>query len=211
MRLKGRQLDAINAAIKSGGDVHAALQETCEQVLNIGQPKPPKHINYDLPTPETDAFMLRIDDSEIDLGQVKAQLSDMERTRDTALETLRGREQQWMFGVSVLDFCIQKAAQMYPGELPMEAIRRWMQERWESREALKEISKMAEKFESLNIEKDEDWQTFLLWFENLSVTLSRFSECSRDSERAAGVARKPSAAHTEESVPALRPPKGGVQ
>lgn len=32
MRLRGKQLDAINAAIKCGGDVHAAIQKTCEAV-----------------------------------------------------------------------------------------------------------------------------------------------------------------------------------
>ena len=39
MRLRGRQLDAINAALKSDDPnaFHAALQKTCEQVEGIGQ------------------------------------------------------------------------------------------------------------------------------------------------------------------------------
>lgn len=39
MRLRGSQLDAINAALKSGTaeDFNAALQKTCEQVEGIGQ------------------------------------------------------------------------------------------------------------------------------------------------------------------------------
>lgn len=41
-------------------------------------------INYDAPTPETDAFILLIDDSEIDLGQVRSKLSGMECERDAA-------------------------------------------------------------------------------------------------------------------------------
>ena len=41
-------------------------------------------VNYDAPTPETDRFMLRIDDSTIDLGQVESALSDMECERDAA-------------------------------------------------------------------------------------------------------------------------------
>ena len=40
--------------------------------------------NHNRPTPETDAFMLRIDDSEIDLDMVEAALMDMERERDEA-------------------------------------------------------------------------------------------------------------------------------
>jgi len=42
MRLKGKQLDAINAALKDGTaeDVNAALQKTCAQVEAIGQPDP---------------------------------------------------------------------------------------------------------------------------------------------------------------------------
>lgn len=39
MRLRGKQLDAINAAIKSGGDVNAAIQKTCEAVSN------PSHVS----------------------------------------------------------------------------------------------------------------------------------------------------------------------
>lgn len=41
---------------------------------------------YDRPTPETDAFMLQIDDSEIDLTQVRARLSDLECQRDSGEE-----------------------------------------------------------------------------------------------------------------------------
>jgi hypothetical protein len=41
---------------------------------------------YDRPTPETDAFILQIDDSAIDLGQVRSRLHDMECERDCARE-----------------------------------------------------------------------------------------------------------------------------
>lgn len=41
-------------------------------------------VNYDAPTPETDAFMTQIDDSEIDLGQVQSKLSDFENERNAA-------------------------------------------------------------------------------------------------------------------------------
>lgn len=44
--------------------------------------------NYDRPTPETDAFMSRIDDSSVDLGQVRSALADMECERDSLLELL---------------------------------------------------------------------------------------------------------------------------
>lgn len=39
MRLRGRQLDAINAALKNGTaeDFNAALQKTCAQAEGIGQ------------------------------------------------------------------------------------------------------------------------------------------------------------------------------
>lgn len=39
MRLRGRQLDGINAALKSGTaeDFNAALQKTCAQAEGIGQ------------------------------------------------------------------------------------------------------------------------------------------------------------------------------
>ncbi len=39
MRLRGKQLDAINAALKSGTaeDFNAALQKTCAQAEGIGQ------------------------------------------------------------------------------------------------------------------------------------------------------------------------------
>ena len=47
-------------------------------------------MNYGAPTPETDAFMLLIDDSEIDLGTVKAKLSDLECERNLARELVRG-------------------------------------------------------------------------------------------------------------------------
>ena len=55
---------------------------------------------YDRPTPETDAFMRLIDDSEIDLGQVEAKLKDLECQRDYARELLkRGVEEfGWMDG-----------------------------------------------------------------------------------------------------------------
>ena len=45
-------------------------------------------VNYDRPTPETDRIMARIDDSEIDLGAVRASLADMECERQSALEAL---------------------------------------------------------------------------------------------------------------------------
>lgn len=41
-------------------------------------------VNYDGPTPETDALMTQIDDSEIDLGQVQSKLSDFENERNAA-------------------------------------------------------------------------------------------------------------------------------
>ena len=41
-----------------------------------------KQIDYSTPTPQTDAFMLMIDDSEVDLCMIGAQLRDMERERD---------------------------------------------------------------------------------------------------------------------------------
>ena len=43
---------------------------------------------YDRPTPETDAFMLHIDDSEIDLTQVEAKLKTLECQRDYARQLL---------------------------------------------------------------------------------------------------------------------------
>ncbi len=45
--------------------------------------------DYSGPTPETDAFMLLIDDSEIDLNQVRAKLSDMECERNHARDQLK--------------------------------------------------------------------------------------------------------------------------
>lgn len=55
---------------------------------------------YDRPTPETESFMLRIDDSEIDLGQVEAKLKTLECERDYARELLmRGlKDFGWMDG-----------------------------------------------------------------------------------------------------------------
>lgn len=44
---------------------------------------------YDRPTPETDAFIGRIDDSEIDLCAVESTLRDMECERDYAREVIR--------------------------------------------------------------------------------------------------------------------------
>ena len=44
---------------------------------------------YDRPTPTTDAFMVRIDDSEIDLDLVRAAMADLECERDSALAVLR--------------------------------------------------------------------------------------------------------------------------
>ena len=44
---------------------------------------------YDRPTPETAAFMLQIDDSEIDLGQVEGKLQQLECERNYARELLR--------------------------------------------------------------------------------------------------------------------------
>ena len=41
---------------------------------------------YDRPTPETDAFMLLLEDSEIDLSLVEAKMKDMECERDHARE-----------------------------------------------------------------------------------------------------------------------------
>ena len=46
--------------------------------------------NNQRPTPETDAFLLRIDDSEIDLDMVEAALMDMERERDEARAAAHG-------------------------------------------------------------------------------------------------------------------------
>lgn len=43
-------------------------------------------INYDAPTPEMDAFMSRIDDSEVDMRQVENQLKKLECERDQALK-----------------------------------------------------------------------------------------------------------------------------
>jgi hypothetical protein len=43
-------------------------------------------VNYNAPTPETDAFMTLISDSEVDLGQVRAKLSTFEQERDQAHE-----------------------------------------------------------------------------------------------------------------------------
>lgn len=42
-------------------------------------------VNYDAPTPETDAFMTLIDDSEVDLSQVEAKLKEFESRLQTAL------------------------------------------------------------------------------------------------------------------------------
>lgn len=45
-------------------------------------------IDYMKPTPETDAFMAKIDGDEIDLEMVKAKLHDMEIQRNAALKAL---------------------------------------------------------------------------------------------------------------------------
>jgi hypothetical protein len=45
-------------------------------------------IDYTKPTPETDAFMAKIDGDEIDLEMVRAKLHDMEVQRDVALKAL---------------------------------------------------------------------------------------------------------------------------
>jgi hypothetical protein len=41
-------------------------------------------MNYDVPTKETDAFMLHIHDSEVDLGQIESKLKQFEAERDAA-------------------------------------------------------------------------------------------------------------------------------
>jgi hypothetical protein len=41
-------------------------------------------MNYDAPTPETDAFMLLIDDSEVNLGMVESKFKDLECERNAA-------------------------------------------------------------------------------------------------------------------------------
>jgi len=45
-------------------------------------------IDYTKPTPETDAFMAKIDGDEIDIEMVRAKLHDMEIQRDVALNAL---------------------------------------------------------------------------------------------------------------------------
>ena len=48
-------------------------------------------IDYTKPTPETDAFMAKIDGDEIDLEMVRAKLHDMEVERDYA----RSQASEW--------------------------------------------------------------------------------------------------------------------
>jgi hypothetical protein len=57
---------------------------------------------YDRPTPETAAFMLQIDDSEIDLGQVEGKLQQFECERDYAREKLAALPEKI---VKALDGC----------------------------------------------------------------------------------------------------------
>ena len=52
----------------------------------------------------------------------------LERELLTAQRQLAEREHQWKFGCDVIDFCIQNVAYIQPGELPLDAIRRWMKE-----------------------------------------------------------------------------------
>ena len=59
------------------------------------QPAPaPARADAETATPETDAFMTLIDDSEIDLGMVESKLGDMERQRDAALSESATLKQQ---------------------------------------------------------------------------------------------------------------------
>lgn len=103
----------------------------------------------------------------------------LERERDTTNSTLRDREAQWRFGVSVLDFCILKAAQMRDGELPMDAIRRWMQERWDFKQerdtARQQITAMQEQIDALRQMRDEA-------FEEMNKAVAEKDAAERDSE-----------------------------
>lgn len=51
-------------------------------------------MSYDHPTPRTDAFMFQIDDSEIDLTQVRSHSSDLENELTTANAALAAKERQ---------------------------------------------------------------------------------------------------------------------
>ena len=66
---------------------------------------------YDRPTPETDAFMLQIDDSEIDLSQVAAKLKALECERDYARELLKSKavDQQQACSLSAVEAWLANA------------------------------------------------------------------------------------------------------
>jgi len=53
---------------------------------------PRTDVDYNKPTPETDAFMERIDDSEVDPSVIRAALHDMECERDSAQAALAAKD-----------------------------------------------------------------------------------------------------------------------
>lgn len=59
-------------------------------------------IDYDRSTPETEAFMLQIDDTEIDLTQVESKLHDMECEREAARDALQFVLKYAVFGLGIV-------------------------------------------------------------------------------------------------------------
>jgi len=59
-----------------------SLEQAAELVEKHEAELAEKPVDYSTPTPQTDAFMILIDDSEVDLSMIESQLRDMEHERD---------------------------------------------------------------------------------------------------------------------------------
>ena len=73
-----------------------AREQAAELVEKREAGRAEKPVDYSTPTPQTDAFMLLIDDSEVDLRMIEAQLRDMEHERDHYKKLIEnGGESGW--------------------------------------------------------------------------------------------------------------------